>query len=173
MTVHALLAATVKFVFGADLDLLVNPKEDDIKFLNKVDQLFEGMGRLAYELPLYKVYKNNLYHFYMDAVNVIFFKGVASVMYIHYLQWVIAHGSKYANRLQEKMEKGESSEVQGLLEQWLREKKLSTEDAVAMSSTMLTAGVHTVCLGPHGICLDKFHMMYLRLDCLSVDVPSV
>ena len=70
MTVHALLAATVKFVFGADLDLLVNPNEDDIKFLNKVDQLFECMGRLAYELPLYKIYKNNLYHFYMDALNV-------------------------------------------------------------------------------------------------------
>ncbi len=54
------------------------------------------------------------------------------------------HGSKYANKLQEKLEKGESSEVQGLLEQWLREKKLSTEEAVAMSSSMFSAGVHTV-----------------------------
>ncbi len=67
MTVHA---ATGKFVFGADLDLLVNPKEEDIKFIDKVDQYFDAVGRVAYELPLYKIYKNNLYHFYMDAENV-------------------------------------------------------------------------------------------------------
>ena len=62
--------------------------------------------------------------------------------------------------------------MQGFLEQWLREKKLSSEDAVAMSFTMLTAGVHTVRLGII-MSIDKFHMMYLCLDCLSVDVPSV
>ncbi|XP_064401043.1 probable cytochrome P450 49a1 isoform X2 [Halichondria panicea] len=120
------MEATGKFVFDADLDLLVNPKEEDIKFLDKVDQLFEGMGRLAYELPLFKIYKNNLYHFYLDA-----------------LQGSYDHSSKYANRLQEKLERGESSEVQGMLEQWLREKKMSTKEAVAMSATMFTAGIHT------------------------------
>ncbi len=52
------------------MDLLVNPKEEDLKFLDKVDQFFEAVGRLAYELPLYKIYKNNLYHFFMDAVHV-------------------------------------------------------------------------------------------------------
>ncbi len=67
MTIHA---ATGKFVFDADLDLLVNPKEEDIKFIDKVDQFFVALGRVAYELPLYKIYKNNLYHFYMDAQNV-------------------------------------------------------------------------------------------------------
>ncbi|XP_064400964.1 probable cytochrome P450 49a1 isoform X2 [Halichondria panicea] len=120
------MEATGKFVFGADLDLLNNPKEDDIKFLDNVNQTFEGMGRLAYELPLYKLYKNNLYHFYMDA-----------------LHGTYVHSSKYANRLQEKLERGESSELQGMLEQWLREKKLTTEVAIALSASMFTAGVHT------------------------------
>ena len=32
-----MLAATGKFVFDADLDLLVNPKEEDLKFLDKVN----------------------------------------------------------------------------------------------------------------------------------------
>ncbi|XP_064401026.1 probable cytochrome P450 49a1 isoform X2 [Halichondria panicea] len=94
------MEATGKFVFDADLDLLVNPKEEDLKFLDKVNQFFEGVGRLAYELPLYKIYKNNLYHFYLDA-----------------LRGCLSHGGKYANRLQEKLERGESSEVQGMLEQ--------------------------------------------------------
>ncbi|XP_064401036.1 probable cytochrome P450 49a1 isoform X5 [Halichondria panicea] len=108
------------------MDLLVNPKEEDLKFLDKVDQFFEAVGRLAYELPLYKIYKNNLYHFFMDAVH-----------------GCLSHGHKHANRLQEKLERGESSEVQGMLEQWLREKKITTEEAVAMSSGMITSGVHT------------------------------
>ncbi len=50
----------------------------------------------------------------------------------------------YANKLQKKLERGESSKVQGMLEQWLREKKLSTEEAVAMSASMFTGGIHTV-----------------------------
>ncbi len=65
-------------------------------------------------------------------------------MCIHYLQATNLHGSKYAKKLQEKLEKGESSVLQGMLEQWLIEKKLSTEEAVEMSSGMLNAGVHTV-----------------------------
>ena len=72
-------------MFDADLDLLVNPKEEDIKFLDKVDQLFEGMGRLAYELPLFKIYKNNLYHFYLDALQVIFSRVHAKKCYYTYI----------------------------------------------------------------------------------------
>ena len=127
---------------------MVNPKEDDIKFLDKIEQLFEGMGRLAYELPLYKVYKNNLYHFYKDALKVIFRKSLEVLPqgcnYTLLLQGTYEHSSKYANKLQEKLERGESSKVQGMLEQWLREKKLSTEEAVTTSATMFTAGIHTV-----------------------------
>ena len=133
-------------MFDADMDLLVNPNEEDIKFLDNVNQYFEGMGRLAYELPLYKIYKNNLYHFYMDAIQVCvnINNYVVSVMHIHYFQGTYDHSSKYANRLQEKLERGESSDVQGMLEQWLSEKKMSTKEAVVLSSGMLIAGVHTV-----------------------------
>ncbi len=109
MTVHALLAATGKFVFGADLDLLVNPKEDDIKFLDMVNQLFESIGRLSYEMPLYRVYKNNLYHFFMDAGNVIFFKGVESVMYNHTL-FAVDHCTWYQVCQQVAGEVGERGE---------------------------------------------------------------
>ena len=59
-------------MFGADLDLLVNPKEEDLKFLDNIEKFFDGMARLAYELPLYKLYKNNLYHFLVDSINVRF-----------------------------------------------------------------------------------------------------
>ena len=156
--IYTLFAATGKFVFDADLDLLVNPKEEDLKFLDKVDQFFEGVGRLAYELPLFKIYKNDLYHFYLDALHVStiimsqrnYLEPIHShkipnpSVNIQTFQGCFSHGGKYANRLQEKLERGESSEVQGMLEQWLREKKITTEKAVVMSSTMLTAGVHTV-----------------------------
>ncbi len=63
---------------------------------------------------------------------------------MHCFQGTYVHSSKYANRLQEKLERGESSELQGMLEQWLREKKLTTEVAIALSASMFTAGVHTV-----------------------------
>ncbi len=55
------IAATGKFVFGADLDLLVNPKKEDVEFLDKVDEWFVALGRVAYEPPLYKFFKNDLY----------------------------------------------------------------------------------------------------------------
>ncbi|XP_064401044.1 1,25-dihydroxyvitamin D(3) 24-hydroxylase, mitochondrial-like [Halichondria panicea] len=120
------MEATGKFVFGADLDLLVNPKEEDVKFLDNVDRFFEGIGKLINEPALYKIYKNKFYYSFMDAI-----KGTFS------------HGSKYATDLREELERGESSEVQGMLEQWLREKKMSTEEAVALSASMLIAGIHT------------------------------
>ncbi len=57
-------------MFGADLDLLVNPKEEDVKFLDNVDRLFEGIGRLINEPALYKIYKNKFYYSFMDAIKV-------------------------------------------------------------------------------------------------------
>ena len=183
-----MLAATGKFVFDADLDLLVNPKEEDLKFLDKVNQFFEGVGRLAYELPLYKIYKNNLYHFYLDALRVStiimsqrnYLEPIHShkipnpSVNIQTFQGCLSHGGKYANRLQEKLERGESSEVQGMLEQWLREKKITTEEAVVMSSAMLTAGVHTVTV-PAFLCFISVIMFLFvfrlpispRSSCLS------
>ncbi len=57
-------------MFGADLDLLVNPKKEDLEFLDKVEKFFEASGRLIYEAPLFKLYKNDLYKFYHNAVMV-------------------------------------------------------------------------------------------------------
>ncbi len=43
-----------------------------------------------------------------------------------------------------RMSSGEESETPGLLEQWLREGKLSEEDAIASAIAMFIAGVDTV-----------------------------
>ncbi len=43
-----------------------------------------------------------------------------------------------------RMSSGEESETPGLLEQWLREGKLSEEDAITTSISMFLAGVDTV-----------------------------
>ncbi len=43
-----------------------------------------------------------------------------------------------------RMSSGEESETPGLLEQWLREGKLSEEEAIASSIAMFIAGVDTV-----------------------------
>ena len=53
-------------------------------------------------------------------------------------------GSKYANEVIERVEAGEESEVQGLLEQWLRDGKLTKEEYVSQSVDMFGAGVDTV-----------------------------
>ena len=63
---------------------------------------------------------------------------------VSFLQGTFSHGSKYATDLRKELDRGESSEVQGMLEQWLREKKMSTEEAVSLSASMLIAGIHTV-----------------------------
>ena len=42
------------------------------------------------------------------------------------------------------MERGEKSEVPGLLEQWLREGKLSEEEAITESIAALMGGMDTV-----------------------------
>lgn len=62
--------ATGKFVFGADLDLLVNPKEEDVEFLDRVEEFFEVFERITYEPPLYKLYKNELHKLYHKAMMV-------------------------------------------------------------------------------------------------------
>ena len=62
-----------------------------------------------------------------------------------YTQSCVEHGKKYANTILEKVGRGEEpGEVQGMLEQWLREKKMSTKFSLVMASGMLTAGIHTV-----------------------------
>ncbi len=57
-------------MFGADLDLLVNPKKEDVEFLEKVDEFFIALERVSYELPIYKFFKNDLYKLYYNALTV-------------------------------------------------------------------------------------------------------
>ena len=51
---------------------------------------------------------------------------------------------KYAEEVQRRIKAGEESKVQGLLEQWLREGKLTQAEALMTSSNMFGAGVDTV-----------------------------
>ena len=61
------------------------------------------------------------------------------------LKGVYEVGSKQAEKVIAKMAAGgEPGEVQCLLEQWLREEKMSREEAVVLSSDMFSVGVHTV-----------------------------
>ena len=58
------------------------------------------------------------------------------------------HASKYAEIVNKQVESGEvPGEVQGMLEQWLREKQMSLEQAMGQAAGMLIAGVHTVSIG--------------------------
>ena len=57
------------------------------------------------------------------------------------------YGLKHAERVRRKIESGEEGEeVQGLLEQWLREGKMTEEEALMNASDMFVAGVDTVCI---------------------------
>lgn len=51
---------------------------------------------------------------------------------------------KHAEEARQRIEAGEESKVQGLLEQWLREGKLTQAEALLTASDMLGAGVDTV-----------------------------
>lgn len=53
-------------------------------------------------------------------------------------------GSKYAKEVVKRVEAGEESEVQGLLEHWLRDGKLTKEEYILQSGDMFAAGVDTV-----------------------------
>ena len=54
------------------------------------------------------------------------------------------YGLKHAEEARQRIEAGEESEVQGLLEQWLREGKLTQAQALVTSSDLFAAGVDTV-----------------------------
>ena len=54
-------------------------------------------------------------------------------------------GIKFCKEVEEKIERGEEeSEVQGLLEQWLREGKLEKQDAIMQAVDGFSAGLESV-----------------------------
>ena len=54
------------------------------------------------------------------------------------------YGLKHAEEARQRIEAGEESEVQGLLEQWMTEGKLTQAEALMTSSDMFGAGVDSV-----------------------------
>ena len=55
-----------------------------------------------------------------------------------------SYAKKEADKVFSRLQSGEESETPGLLEQWLREGKLSEQEAIAESVSMFAAGVDTV-----------------------------
>ena len=72
-------------------------------------------------------------------------------------------------RLCARLEAGEESETPGLLEQWLREGKLSVDDAIVEASGMFMAGVDTVLVQK----CKCSHVMHITIDCKPECLPAV
>ena len=51
---------------------------------------------------------------------------------------------KHSEKVRQKIKAGEQSEVQGLLEQWLREGRMTETEALLSATDMFTAGVDSV-----------------------------
>ena len=147
-------AVSGKFVYDTDLHLVSNSSKEDLKFLEDISTLFKGMQRVTYGLPMYKVYANKVYRDMETCLKVCvrayviiigWWQLIMFLLSLFPLKSVCEFGSKQAEKVIAKMASGEEpGEVQSLLEQWLREGKLSREEAVALSSDMFSAGVHTV-----------------------------
>lgn len=60
------------------------------------------------------------------------------------LQTTTNYGMKYAREVWKMVEAGEEKPIQGLLEQWLREGRMSETEAVMSSTSMFAAGVDSV-----------------------------
>jgi cytochrome P450 len=78
-------------------------------------------------------------------------KFPVSYVVIHLLVVVFCHykvmreiSREELDKLYSKLEAGEESESPGLMEQWLKEGKISEEEAMATAATMFVAGVDTV-----------------------------
>ena len=57
-------------MYDADVNLLTNPSEEDIRFLSHVNDFFEGVTVLMQEPPIYRVYRNKFYYFFTNAYKV-------------------------------------------------------------------------------------------------------
>ena len=71
--------------------------------------------------------------------------------------------------LYSRLEAGEESEAPGLLEQWLREGKLSEDEALNEAVSAFTAGVDTV----SSVLNQLTSLLYLLADCEPECISSV
>ena len=75
-----------------------------------------------------------------------FYENAVNNYILLVIQVTKEYGLKHAERVRRKIESGEEGEeVQGLLEQWLREGKMTEEEALMTAADMFFAGVDTVC----------------------------
>lgn len=68
---------SAKFVYNNDISVVANPSKEHLEFTNAIAYMLEVMGRVVYELPLYKFYNNDLRRKYIHSQEVInhdFFK---------------------------------------------------------------------------------------------------
>ena len=54
-------AVSAKFVYNTDLDVFNNPSEETERFIDGVSLLFECIGKMSTEPPLYRIFPNQLY----------------------------------------------------------------------------------------------------------------
>ena len=74
-----------------------------------------------------------------------FIDRISPFLLLFPLKGIREFGAKHAEKATAKINSGEEpGEVQGLLEQWLREGKMSRDEAIISSADMFFAGVHTV-----------------------------
>lgn len=64
------IIVSAKFVYGADVDALVNPTEETERFIEGVALILGNLNKMAVEPPLYKIYQNKLYRDYKKAFKV-------------------------------------------------------------------------------------------------------
>lgn len=62
---------SAKFLYNTDLHVFDNPSEETEQFIYGVTLLFESIGKLGFEPPLYKIYPNKLYRDFKKALAVI------------------------------------------------------------------------------------------------------
>ena len=115
------------FVFNKDVRA-VDPgssNEDTSAFIQAVITLFDNFTRVGFEPPVYRIFPTKQYRDMTGAIKELY-----------------GYGKKHVEELQAEGHKVDGA--MGLLEQWLREGKLSKESAIVMSIDMFGAGVDTV-----------------------------
>ncbi len=65
-------AVSAKFVFDNDINAVSNPSEDIKTFIKAIEMAFDAFGRLQTELPLYKLYNNQVARMYKESMMVRF-----------------------------------------------------------------------------------------------------
>ena len=115
------------FVFNKDVRAVdpTSSSEDTMAFIKAIKTQMGNITRIGYEPPVYKIFPTKLYRDMSGAIKEMY-----------------SYGMKRVEELQAKDHKVDGAV--GLLEQWLKEGKLSKDHAIAMSIDMFSTGIDTV-----------------------------